>query len=58
MVFRELVNIPTDTLIDILFVILTGEEALTVNDVGDLDQIQRELQRRDQYANWSYWTVN
>jgi hypothetical protein len=42
----ELVNIPTDTLIDMLFVILSGGVVLTSSDVAELEQIQRELQRR------------
>ena len=42
----ELVNIPTDTLIDMLFVILGGGVVPTSSDVAELEQIQRELQRR------------
>ena len=42
----ELVNTPTDTLIDMLFVILAGGVVLTSGDVAELEQIQRELQRR------------
>jgi hypothetical protein len=41
----ELINIPTDTLIDMLFIILAGDFAMTVNDVVEVEQIQRELQR-------------
>lgn len=50
----QLTNIPTDTLIDMLFVIANGEVAITANDVAEIEQIERELQRRggdDQY--WS-----
>jgi hypothetical protein len=36
----ELRNLPTDTLLDIVFVILAGDE------VAELEQIQHELQRR------------
>jgi hypothetical protein len=54
----ELANIPTDSLIDMLFVILTGELAVTVNDVTEIEQIQRELQRRGENQNWSFCTVN
>ena len=39
----ELANIPTDSLIDMLFVILTGELAVTENDVTEIEEIQREL---------------
>jgi len=42
----ELVNIPTDTLIDMICVILAGEVVLSANDVTELEQIQREWQRR------------
>ena len=54
----ELANIPTDSLIDMLFVILTGELAVTVNDVTEIEQIQRELQRRGEDQYWSICTVN
>ena len=42
----ELGNIPTETLIDMICVILAGEIALTFSDAAELEQIQRELQRR------------
>jgi hypothetical protein len=45
-VLGQLINIPTDTLIDMLFVIANGEVAITANDVAEIEQIQRELQRR------------
>jgi hypothetical protein len=45
-VLGQLMNIPTDTLIDMLFVIANGEVALTARDVAEIEQIQRELQRR------------
>jgi hypothetical protein len=54
----ELANIPTDSLIDMLFVILTGELAVTVNDVTEIEQIQRELQRRGEDQYWGFYTVN
>ncbi len=54
----ELINIPTDSLIDMLFVILTGELALNANDVTEIEQIQRELQRRGEDQHWSFCTVN
>lgn len=43
----ELTTIPTHTLIDMLSVILADGEILTASDVDELEQIQRELQRRD-----------
>ena len=54
----ELINIPTDSLIDMLFVILTGEPPVTTTDVTEIEQIQRELQRRGEDKNWSFCTVN
>jgi hypothetical protein len=42
----ELVNISTDTLIDMLYIILAGEVAITASDAAEIEQIQRELQRR------------
>jgi hypothetical protein len=57
-VLGELVNIPTETLIDMLLVIFADEVALTVNDVGEIEQIQRELQRRGKEQDWSFQTVH
>ena len=54
----ELINIPTDSLIDMLFVFLTGELPATKTDGAEIDQIQRELQRRGEDKNWSFCTVN
>ena len=54
----ELANIPTGTLIDMLFVILADEVTLTANDVAELEQIQRELQRRGEDQQWSLRSVN
>ncbi len=42
----ELMNIPTDTLIDMLYIILAGDLAMTANEAAEIEQIQRELQRR------------
>src|SRR5215471_1082945 len=42
----ELKNIPTDTLIDMLYVILSGDVAITTSEAAEIEQIQRELQRR------------
>ncbi len=54
----ELTNIPTDTLIDMLYLILAGEVAINANDAGEIEQIQRELQRRDEAQTWSLATVH
>ena len=53
-----LTNIPTDTLIDMLYMILAGEVAITASDAAEIDQIQRELQRRDGAQNWSFATIH
>lgn len=39
-------NIPTNTLFDMLFLILGSGIVLTARDVAEIEQIQRELQRR------------
>jgi hypothetical protein len=57
-VLGELLNIPTDTLIDMLFVIVTGEVALTARDVAEIEQIQRELQSRGEKQYWSLRTFD
>jgi hypothetical protein len=54
----ELMNIPTDTLIDMLFIVLAGELALTASDAAEIEQIQRELQKRGKEQSWSFQTVN
>jgi hypothetical protein len=48
----ELTNIPTGTLIDMLSIILAGGIVLTASDVAELEQIQRELQRRADVDDW------
>jgi hypothetical protein len=54
----ELTNIPSDTLIDMLYTILGGELAITASDAEEIEQIHRELQRRGGAPNWSFATVN
>ena len=54
----QLANIPTDSLIEMLFVILTGELAITINDGTEIQQIQRELQQRGEDQNWTFCTVH
>ncbi len=53
-----LMNIPTDTLIDMLYVILAGDFAITATDPDEIEQIQRELQRRGEEQCWSFQAVN
>jgi hypothetical protein len=54
----QLTNIPTNSLIEMLFVILTPEFTPTPYDGSELEQIQHELQRRGDAQNWSFATVN
>jgi len=51
-------NIPTDRLIDTLYIILAGELAISASDAREIEQIQRELQRRGNEQCWSFQTVN
>jgi hypothetical protein len=53
----ELTNIPTDTLIDMLYIVLAGDSAITANDAAEIEQIQRELQRRGGEQRWSFQVV-
>jgi hypothetical protein len=54
----ELMNIPTDTLIDMLYIILTGDFAIAATDAAEIEQIQRELQRRGREQCWRFQAVN
>ena len=54
----ELMNIPSDTLLDMLYLILAGEVAISASDAVEIEQIQRELQRRGGMHCWSFQTVN
>ena len=54
----ELTNIPTDTLIDMLYIILGDDFAITANDAAEIEQIQCELQRRGAEQRWSLQAVN
>jgi len=54
----ELMNIPTDSLIDMLYIILAGEITISFSDAAEIEQIQRELQRRGDEQCWSLQTVN
>jgi hypothetical protein len=51
-------NIPTDTLIDMLYIILAGEVAISASHAREIEQIQHELQRRGDEQCWSLQTVN
>jgi len=50
----ELRNLPTDTLLDMVFVILAGGQTLTSSDADELEQIQVELQRRGEIEAGAY----
>ncbi len=54
----ELINIPTNSLIDMLLAILTCELPVTATDGTEIQQIQCELQRRGEDRYWSFCTVN
>ena len=54
----ELTKIPTDTLIDMLYIILAGDIAITASDAAAVERIQRELQRRGGAEGWRCTTVN
>ena len=57
-VLGELTDVPTDTLIDMLFVILAGEVTLTSKDAAEVVEIQCELNRRDERSSWNWRVVN
>ena len=54
----ELVNIPTDTLIQMLYIILAGEVTISASAAAEIEQIQRELQSRGGEQCRTFQTVN
>ena len=54
----ELANIPTHTLIEMLFVTMIGTVALTATDIAEIEQIQCELKRRRENQRWMLEGVN
>jgi hypothetical protein len=54
----ELTNIPTHTLIELLFVTMMGTVALTATDITEIDQLQCELKRRREDPRWMLESVN
>jgi hypothetical protein len=54
----ELINIPTDSLIDMLFVILTCSRAATAHDGTEVALIKRELEVRGEDQYWNFCIVN
>jgi hypothetical protein len=57
-VLGELMNVPTDTLIDMLYIIFSEEITISASDAAEIEQIQRELQRRSEEQCWSLQIVN
>ena len=55
---EQMTEVPTHSLIAMIFVILAGERPVTAFDGAEIDQIQRELQRRGEDEHWSFCTVN
>ncbi len=49
---EEPMYVLTDTLIDMLVAILVDGVGLTSNDAANVEQIQRELQRRHDEQHW------
>ena len=54
----ELTNIPTHTLIEMLFVTMMGTVALTATDIAEIEQIQCELKRKREDQRWILESVN
>jgi hypothetical protein len=54
----ELTNIPTHTLIEMLFVTMMGTVALTATDIVEIHQIQYELKKRREDQRWMLESVN
>ena len=54
----EPMNIPTDALVEMMYIILAADFAITADHVAEVEQIQRELQRRGEGQRWSFQTVN
>jgi hypothetical protein len=53
----EPMNVPTDTLIHLLFAIIS-DNALTATDAASIEQIQHELQRRENEQELGFRSVN
>ena len=54
----QLANVPTDSLIEMFFTIITGELGKTATAGTAIHQIQRELKRRGEDQYWSFCTVH
>lgn len=54
----ELTIIPTGSLVEMLYVILTCKFAVSASDGIEIERIQRELQRRGEIQHWSFVTIH
>jgi len=54
----NLTKFSTDTLLDMIYVILAGGETPTSTDVAQLEEIQMELQRRGEIRSRSWQDAN
>jgi len=45
-------DIPTETLFDFVFAIFNLQTSLSSHEIAELEQIQRELQRRGEIRGW------
>jgi len=54
----QLTNIPTDTLLDMPYIVLAREAAITATDAAKIEELQREVQRRGGAPNWSFGSTN
>jgi hypothetical protein len=45
-------DIPTETLFDFVFAIFNLETSLSSREIAELEEIQRELQRRGEIKRW------
>ncbi len=55
---EEPMNVPTDTLIHLLFAILSDDVALAATDAAKIEQIRLELQRRENEQHLGFRSVN
>ena len=55
---RQVVTVPSDTLIDLLATILASGVVLTADDMAEIEQIQGELERRDGNERCKFRDVN
>ena len=54
----QLTNTPTDTLLDMPYIVLAREAAITATNAAEIEELQREVQRRGGAPNWSFGSTN